>query len=1016
VLFESLLGDGSVGGLFTRSLIHAEHADAGLRLRLRVDTPRLAQLPWELMWDPGEEEFLLLSRKRPTVSLVRYLQRGRPLEPLTVKPPLEVLAVIAAPKQLPGLNVARERERMDAALQPLVDEGVVRVTWLDGNPTWHDLQQALGQRAWHVLHFIGHGGFDSRRGEGLVYLADEDAPDAAHPLTAQGLSSLLVECRSLRLVLLNACEGAREGDSQSFASIAASLSGDGIPAVVAMQYPISDTAAIAFGRAFYERVAKWEPVDAAVASARNAVRLDESTLEWATPVLHLRAQNANLFAREGRRSPTLSGHQQLDPQDRTNRRRMLGRVRATWIDGYLKDSLRGAALQALGLEDRPDAVPDRWGMLLQQPEKPDQMLSPDTSIADVFDKLDGELLILGEPGSGKTITLLELTRTLLDQAEDDETLPIPVVFNLSSWASRRLPLAEWLRDELNQRYDIPRSIGGKWVTNDQILPLLDGLDEVAAEHRPACVEAINRYSESRTGMLASLVVTSRVADYEALKVRLHLRGAVVLQALRPDQIDAYLASAGQQLVGVRLALEADSTLQEMAASPLLLSIMTLAYQGASANTLPTSGTIAERRTQLFDTYVDQMFKRRTRVAATRFPKEQTLHWLGWLASSLNNQAQTVFYLDRLQPEWLPTREQRRWYTVVDRLGSALVLPLFVGVMFAPVLGLGFALSERTPVGLIVGLAVGLVFGPFIGLLLAPICALFGGVSTLQPGRGQNHWAIVFRVLLRGLPGALVFGIIGGIVGGIVRGLALASALGLQCALVGGLAGVLAGGPSLAPRRITVVESLRFSYSAAIVGLLLFGLGATLFGPVLDRLRLLGGPPPIYSPELDLQLAIYILQHDLVRVLIPGLIGGLVFGMIGGLLGGREVQAKLTPNQGIWRSARSAILGGVVGALVFGLVHEFVFQSTWPFDNIFVQPVGMLVDMGFFGVVFGLASGGYACFSHSALRLVLWRADALPLRTISFLDYATERIFLRRVGGGYIFVHRLLQEYFAGVAA
>jgi hypothetical protein len=67
-----------------------------------------------------------------------------------------------------------------------------------------------------------------------------------------------------------------------------------------------------------------------------------------------------------------------------------------------------------------------------------------------------------------------------------------------------------------------------------------------------------------------------------------------------------------------------------------------------------------------------------------------------------------------------------------------------------------------------------------------------------------------------------------------------------------------------------------------------------------------------------------------------------------------------------------------------------------------------------GILFGLTNGGYACLSHCALRFVLWRAGALPLRTARFLDYATERVFLRRVGGGYIFVHRLLQEYFAAL--
>jgi len=56
--------------------------------------------------------------------------------------------------------------------------------------------------------------------------------------------------------------------------------------------------------------------------------------------------------------------------------------------------------------------------------------------------------------------------------------------------------------------------------------------------------------------------------------------------------------------------------------------------------------------------------------------------------------------------------------------------------------------------------------------------------------------------------------------------------------------------------------------------------------------------------------------------------------------------------------------------------------------------------------------GQACLSHLALRFVLWREGLMPLNYVRFLEYATERIFLRRVGGGYIFVHRLVQEHFA----
>jgi predicted NACHT family NTPase len=67
---------------------------------------------------------------------------------------------------------------------------------------------------------------------------------------------------------------------------------------------------------------------------------------------------------------------------------------------------------------------------------------------------------------------------------------MPVIFNLSSWAARRQPLARWLVAELNERSDVPQRVAQRWVAEEEILPLLDGLDEVAQEQRQACVEAI----------------------------------------------------------------------------------------------------------------------------------------------------------------------------------------------------------------------------------------------------------------------------------------------------------------------------------------------------------------------------------------------------------------------------------------------------------------------------------------------------------------------------------------------
>src|SRR3954465_480570 len=161
-----------------------------------------------------------------------------------------------------------------------------------------------------------------------------------------------------------------------------------------------------------------------------------------------------------------------------NRRQMLKVVRETWIDGYLRHSLDNLARIELGLEEKLDAISRPWDAIVQQPDRAPRPLPSDQAIGDVFDKLGQALLILGAPGAGKTTLLLELTRDQLDRAERDPTHPIPVVFPLSTWAESRRSLMEWLVDELNKRYDVPRKIGQKWVNNDQILPLLDGLDEV----------------------------------------------------------------------------------------------------------------------------------------------------------------------------------------------------------------------------------------------------------------------------------------------------------------------------------------------------------------------------------------------------------------------------------------------------------------------------------------------------------------------------------------------------------
>ena len=288
-LFDALF-TGDVGSLYHESRRQAERQDAGLRIKLRIQSPELSALPWEFLFDRRGDEFVCLSTSTP---LVRYLETSVPVRPLAVKPPLRVLGMVVSPNDLDPLDVETERQRLDRALAPLQERGLVHLHWLEGG-TWRDLQRCLRQEQWHIFHFVGHGAYDAQRDEGIVAFADRDG-NSRH-LTATELARLLTDHSTLRLALLNSCEGARAGELDLLSSTAATLVRRGLPAVLAMQYDITDRAAIQLSESFYEALADGLPVDAALAEARKAISLGvANSLEWGTPALFMRSGDGRIF-------------------------------------------------------------------------------------------------------------------------------------------------------------------------------------------------------------------------------------------------------------------------------------------------------------------------------------------------------------------------------------------------------------------------------------------------------------------------------------------------------------------------------------------------------------------------------------------------------------------------------------------------------------------------------------------------------------------------------------------------
>jgi hypothetical protein len=252
---------------------------AGLRLRLHIAPPEFMVVPWELVY---EEEYLGL---RPRFPVVRYLDLPDPPEPLAVQPPLRVLVAISQPQDVRLLQVDAELDSIERALETLKDKVEMDVL----EPASRAELQARLRQGYHVLHFIGHGLFDGKKG----YLVLEDSERRSDPMSASLVGKLVADS-NLRLVVLNACQTGAAGREGAFSGVAHQLVRAGMPAVVAMQLAIADQAAVAFSREFYGALADGWPVDAAVQEGRRSIMAAlgnqwNERIDWAIPTLYMRA-------------------------------------------------------------------------------------------------------------------------------------------------------------------------------------------------------------------------------------------------------------------------------------------------------------------------------------------------------------------------------------------------------------------------------------------------------------------------------------------------------------------------------------------------------------------------------------------------------------------------------------------------------------------------------------------------------------------------------------------------------
>lgn len=293
-LYSALTSDNTIQDFFTSALVSAQEQKRRVRLRFQIEPQDLRRLPVEMLYrSPGG--FLALS---PHVSIARYIAAGvQPQRTLIAEPPLRIALVSAEPAGLPTLNAAGEIARIHKALAALEQSGRVKVFELV-DPTLASLRATLRTEQIHVLHFIGHGAFSDTRP--LLVFADP-VTHAVVEVDADTLATAMAGIDSLRLAVLNACEGGIESTIYPLMGVASKLmQRAALPAALAMQDIVLDSSAIAFAEGFYAELARGGEIDAAVYEGRMAVFTAHAAhipmqREFGVPVLFVSASDSRLI-------------------------------------------------------------------------------------------------------------------------------------------------------------------------------------------------------------------------------------------------------------------------------------------------------------------------------------------------------------------------------------------------------------------------------------------------------------------------------------------------------------------------------------------------------------------------------------------------------------------------------------------------------------------------------------------------------------------------------------------------
>jgi|GEM_PF-4152561 len=405
-------------------------------------------------------------------------------------------------------------------------------------------------------------------------------------------------------------------------------------------------------------------------------------------------------------SSSIPVREELNARTIKDRQQLIERVFNFWIDGYLKQSLRFGEI-SVELEENRHYV-------LHHSEYGDYNFKGSSKLVDIFRDVNGQLLILGEPGSGKTTLLLQLAKDLLETAKVHHSAPVPVMLSLTAWSNtwknpeevdkvslkNRKKMAQWLKNELTMErthlsitdwmiaelvgeYEIQDASVESWLKHGRIICLFDGLDEVSAEHRAECVEALNIFKDTYPNV--DIVVCSRIEEYKELSSKLDFSTGLMVQSISDEQIQQYLqANATSQLMDL---YNQGDAIADLVRTPFWLSFSTYVYRNFPSTTPTVTTDNAMRAIDVFQTYTNGILQ-----SMSPAEREALLKGAGRLALQMSKLGASVVYPNRINFKWLNTREA---LVVTGAASAGAVLTSLSAVLFASPLLRVDSLVSRT---------------------------------------------------------------------------------------------------------------------------------------------------------------------------------------------------------------------------------------------------------------------------------------------------------------------------------